>query len=125
MHKCFIRSSNFKFQFMLSIQRNFHLTGELTIKKGNLLKDNILPKDDPVNWLFLIDNEGMRLSFVYVITSSIAEYGKAFEIKMAFTIGEKVKSTLQTGNVYPVLRGEEPVGDIRILEALQENQYKV
>lgn len=104
---------------MLSTNRQFNYLGELTIKKSKLLADNSKPADDNTNWLFLKD-KGHQYSFVYKINEPLlAEFGKPFEIKIAFTMAEEIKEIITFNCDYEVLRGPESLGKLKLIEYLK------
>ena len=104
---------------MLTENRKFHFEGELTLHKGHHLEYQSLPKDDKVNWLFL--NTGkQQFSFIYKIENRLeARYEKPFKVKLAFTMIETVKDIVKLNYFYEVLRGQEIIGKIMILQFLK------
>lgn len=103
---------------MLSENRKFHFIAELKLHKSRVLKMQTLPKEDVINWLFLtLDN--IQYSFVYKIENpENAEYEKPFRVFLAFTAFELLKSIIRFNQVYPVMRGQEEIGEVEILEIL-------
>jgi len=103
---------------MLSTNRKFHFIGELNIKKSKLLKSYVTPKDDEVNWMFInLDNN--RYSFVYEIEDpQNAKYNLPFRIKLAFTFYNLIEDKLELDGIYSVLRGEEEIGIIKLIELI-------
>lgn len=103
---------------MLSDNRKYNFYGKLFIKKSRTLKSNSQPKDDTINWLFLNINDH-QYSFVYKIENpSIAIYNKPFKISIAFTMSEEVKNIIQLNYTYEVLRGQENIGTLEIVSAI-------
>ena len=101
---------------MLSENRNYDYCGLITLNKSHLLSVSSRPKDDTVNWLFLKIGQ-RQLSFVYkIINPTEADYGKPFEIEMAFAWSELALGILQLGNIYPVLRGQEEIGSVKLTD---------
>ncbi len=102
---------------MISTDREFHFTGELIIKRSNILNSYKHPKDDKVNWLFMKIGE-RQFSFIYKIDETReASYDKPFNAKLSFMLIEEVKKLIQLNQTYEVLRGPEPIGDIKIITA--------
>jgi hypothetical protein len=94
----------------------YQYAGILTIKKSRILKENVLPGNDIVPWLFLVmDKEGKtRYTFFYKIEKpSEAFYEKPFDVQMYF-IMDGMEKIIKLGQIYDVWRGEEPVGIIII-----------
>lgn len=103
---------------MLSIDREFHYSGEATLIKSRVIKEAYSPSDDKVNWLFLSINK-KQFSFVYKIDApSKAEYGKPFKIYLAFSAIEDVENKILLNHVYPVLRGQEDIGTVILRERI-------
>ncbi|WP_299181316.1 hypothetical protein [uncultured Chryseobacterium sp.] len=100
---------------MLSTNRKFHFIGELNIKKSKLLKPSqINPENDEVNWMFIALDDA-RYSFVYKIEDpQNAKYDFPFSIKLAFTFYNLIEDKLELNKIYPVLRGEEKVGIVKL-----------
>ena len=98
--------------------RKYNYIGELTIKRSRVLKEENLPRDDTLHWLFLIIGE-RRFTFFYKIEeSSEAAYGMPFPIQMSFIMDE-IKSVIKINNTYEVWRAEEPVGTVKIINVLE------
>ena len=103
---------------MISVDREFHFTGELTLKRSHMLGVNSLPKDDKTNWLFLKIEE-RQYSFIYTIDEPInASYHKPFKAKLSFMLIDEVRKLIKLNQTYEVLRGPEPIGDIKLMAAL-------
>ncbi|WP_418124369.1 hypothetical protein ACNFU2_06900 [Chryseobacterium sp. PTM-20240506] len=108
---------------MLTTNREFHYVGELNISLSKMLKSNLNPKDDEVNWLFLVLNESYRYSFVYkIMENQSVSYNSPFKILLAFTFYDFVKNEIQIDQEYSVQRGEESVGKVKILKRLISNE---
>ncbi|WP_128414554.1 hypothetical protein [Chryseobacterium sp. Leaf201] len=106
---------------MLSENRIFHCVGKMKIKKSKLLRSNILPIEDEVNWMFLVIGD-YTYSFVYKFEDpENAQYDVPFSVKIAFTFFDLVKDKLVLNHKYTVLRGQEEVGTI-ILEDFLLNE---
>lgn len=104
---------------MLTTNREFHYLGELNISRSKMLKSNLHPQDDEINWLFLVLNENYRYSFVYkIIENQTVSYNSPFKIFLAFTFYDFVKEEIKVGQQYSVQRGEEYIGNVKILEKL-------
>jgi hypothetical protein len=103
---------------MLSENREFHYNGELTLFRSHVLDKKVKPKDDQVNWLFL--KIGIwQFSFVYKIMDPLsAEYELPFKIELAFTMIEKAIETLKLETRYEVLRGQEPIGSVILINLI-------
>ena len=100
---------------MISLDREFHYYGVLTIKSSHILGTNKLPKDDNVNWLFLKIGE-KQFSFIYKIDDpKIAKYRAPFNASLSFMLIEEVKTFIQLNYVYQVLRGQEIVGTVKLI----------
>lgn len=100
---------------MLTYNREYHYVGELTIHRSHVLDEKCQPKDDIVNWLFLII-EKYQYSFVYQIEDPFnAKYNNSFKIKIAFTAIDEVNKVIQLNHIYEVFRGEEHIGVIKII----------
>ncbi|AYD48089.1 hypothetical protein [Arachidicoccus soli] len=104
---------------MLTENRKYNFVGELTLHKSNIANAPHQPKDDKVNWLFL--NTGERqFSFVYKIGNPLeARYGSPFKADLAFTMIEAVQDIINLNQAYEVLRGQEIIGTVRIINALE------
>jgi hypothetical protein len=104
---------------MLTENRKYNFVGELTLNRSHVLDEQSQPKDDKVNWLFL--NTGERqFSFVYKIENPLdAKYDKPFKAELAFTMIEAVKEIIQLNHTYEVLRGQENVGTLSIVDILE------
>jgi len=103
---------------MISIEREFHYIGEMKIKKSKMLGVNIKPNDDKTNWLFLKVGE-KQYGFIYKIdVLKKVNYNIPFRVKMSFMLLNEVKKVLISNNKYEVLRGDEKIGDIRIISSL-------
>lgn len=108
---------------MLTTNREFHYLGELNISLSKMLKSNLNPKDDEVNWLFLVLNHNYRYSFVYkIMEDQSVTYNSPFKIFLAFTFYDFVKSEIQIDQEYSVQRGEEYIGKVKILKKLTNNK---
>ena len=104
---------------MLTTNREFHYLGELNISLSKMLKPNLNPQDDEINWLFLVLNESYRYSFVYkIIENQSVSYNSPFQILLAFTFYDSVKKEIKIGQQYSVQRGEEYIGNVKILKSL-------
>jgi len=104
---------------MISIDREFHFTGEMTIKRSHLLGANSQPKDDKTNWLFLKIEE-RQFSFIYKIDEPInASYDNPFSAKLSFMLIDEVKKILKSNQSYEVLRGPETIGMVKIVSTLE------
>ena len=102
---------------MISEIRTYHFIGEIFLKRSRVLDKKMIPKDDKVNWLLL--NTGERqFSFVYKIQNSlIADYEKSFNIYLSFLMEDAVKECVQLNKIYEVLRGEEKIGNVKLIQA--------
>jgi len=104
---------------MLSENRKYHFSGELTLNRSRVLGEQTQPKDDEVNWLFLNSGE-QQFSFVYKIESPFGtKYNEPFKANLAFTMIEAVTKTVELNQTYQVLRGQEIVGTIRLIKSLE------
>ena len=104
------------------MERTYQYTGLLTIKKSHILKEDTLPKDDIVNWLFLVlDKKGeKRFTFFYKIKEPLESfYEKPFNILLSFMM-DKMEKIIKLGQTYDIWRGEEFVGKIIITELLKD-----
>jgi hypothetical protein len=104
---------------MLSENRTYHAIGKLSISKSRILSEGQRPKDDKQNWLFLCVKD-RRFSFVYKIEQpELASYCAPFGIIMAFTVDDGIVRNFVNQNfAYDVLRGEEVIGSVEIVEFL-------
>lgn len=104
---------------MLSTNRDFHFIGELNIKKSSSIQSYTQPKDDKTNWLFLkIENK--EFSFIYEIKDPLnAQYNKPFVIELSFLLFEEVKKIIKINHNYKVLRAEEFIGSVKIVNVLK------
>ena len=104
---------------MLTENRKYHFVGELTLKKSHVLDEQDQPKDDKINWLFL--NAGkQQFSFVYKIENPLeAEYNKPFKVELSFTMIEDVIKIIELHHIYEVLRGQEIIGIVKLLNLLE------
>lgn len=104
---------------MLTENRKYNFIGELTLNRSSVLDNQSQPKDDKVNWLFL--NTGEHLySFVYKIEKPTeAKYNRPFRIKIAFTMIEAVIKCVKLNHTYEVLRGQEVIGNISLINTLE------
>lgn len=88
-----------------------------------MLDSNFSPKDDEINWLFLVLNKG-RYSFVYkIIENQTVNYNSPFKILLAFTFYEFVENEIQLNQQYFVQRGEENIGRLKILQKICSVQH--
>lgn len=84
--------------------RIYQYKGILNIKRSQVLETNVLPKDDSVEWLFLIADkkEDKRYTFFYKIEhSSNVLFESPFFIQLAFLMDEVGKLLNQ---IYDVLK---------------------
>jgi len=103
---------------MISIDREYHFIGELTIKRSLFISSDKQPKDDKVNWLFMKIGERL-FGFIYKINEDIEViYDKPFKIELSFMLIDVVKKYIQLNYTYKVLRADEPIGSIRIISDL-------
>ena len=103
---------------MIPEDRKYHFLGELIVKRSRVLSQKSYPKDDTVNWLFLKFCD-RRFSFIYKIENpSKAMFEEPFNIYLSFIMEEVVKDLVKLQSNYEVLRGEEPIGHVRLLLAL-------
>jgi hypothetical protein len=101
-------------------KRTYQYEGLLNIKKGRILKEGVLPKDDILPWLFLvIDKKGeRRFTFFYKIEQPTESfYEKPFSILMSF-IMEEIEKVIELDQAYDVWRGEEYIGNVSIITKL-------
>lgn len=104
---------------MIPNNRQFHYTGELTLKRSHILDSESKPKDDIVNWLFLKVGE-YQFSFVYKIDiPAEASYDSPFTIKLSFMLKEVVNEIIQLNESYEVLRGSEIIGIVKITAVIE------
>jgi hypothetical protein len=104
---------------MLIENRKYHFVGELTLNKSRVLAEQILPRDDKVNWLFLKIGE-QQFSFIYKIENLFeANYEKPFKVKLAFTMIETVRNVVELNCIYEVLRGNEMIGKIKLIQLFE------
>jgi hypothetical protein len=102
---------------MLSTDRKFHFIAELHIEKSRVLTATEKPCEDEVNWMFIKLENSRRSSFVYeILEPQIATYDAPFSVKIAFTFFDSVRNVLQINKSYPVMRGEEVIGTIRLAQ---------
>jgi len=102
---------------MTSENRKYNYAGELALKRSRVLKVESQPKDDIVPWLFLIV-EKRRFTFFYKIVEPLdATYEIPFSVQMSFIMDE-IKSSIQINRTYEVWRAEEPIGTVKIIDAL-------
>lgn len=108
---------------MLSTDREFHFIGELKIKKSRVLPADKMPKDDEVNWMFIELDETNRCGFVYKIEDpNLAKYNIPFAVRIAITFYDLVKDKLELNKTYSVMRGEEKVGIIKLIQNIENSQ---
>lgn len=104
---------------MLTGEREYHFVGELILERSHVLDEYSQPKDDKVNWLFLNTGE-QQFSFVYKIEKHLeAKYGEPFKAELAFTMIEVVTKCIELNHVYEVLRGQEIIGSVWLINALK------
>lgn len=104
---------------MLTENRKYHFAGDLTLTRSRVLDEQIQPKDDKVNWLFLNTGE-LQLNFVYKIESPLgAKYEKPFKAELAFVMIEAVIKSIKLHHAYEVLRGQEIIGTVRLINMLE------
>jgi hypothetical protein len=104
---------------MLSENRKYHFIGEFILNRSHLLEEKCQPKDDKVNWLF-IDAVEQQFSFVYKIEKPLeAKYGTPFKAELAFTMIEAVRNIVKLNYSYNILRGQEIIGDVRLIKHLE------
>ena len=105
---------------MLSTSREFHFLGELFLNRSRVLSEQLDPKDDKVNWLFL-ELDGHHYSFVYRIREPLmARYGQTFEADLSFTMIDKLSSVVKLGESYDLFRGQEPIGKVKIVSRIDK-----
>jgi hypothetical protein len=103
---------------MLTYQRKYTATGELTLNRSKVLSNTNQPKDDIVNWLFL-DTGKHLFSFVYMIDNpEDAKYNRPFKVQIAFTMVKGAMHTVKLHEPYKVLRGQENIGWLTISDIL-------
>jgi hypothetical protein len=103
---------------MISENRKYNFVGTLNLHRSRVLDVLCQPKDDKVNWLFLKVEEH-QFSFVYTIEKPLeARYDEPFNAKLAFTMIESVKNNIQINYAYEVLRGQELIGFVNIINFL-------
>jgi hypothetical protein len=101
-------------------KRTYQYGGLLNIKKSRILKEDALPKDDILPWLFLVmDKKGeRRFTFFYKIEQPEKSfYEKPFNILMSFIMDEMEK-VIEPYQPYDVWRGEEYIGSVSIIAKL-------
>lgn len=104
---------------MITENREFHYTCELTLHRSHVLDSDSQPKDDIVNWLLLKVGE-KQFSFVYKINDPVkASYNIPFYAKLSFVMIEVVKNIIQLNHSYEVIRGHEVIGNVRIINILE------
>lgn len=104
---------------MLTENRKYNFVGELTLNRSLVLDDLCQPKDDVVNWSFLLIEERL-FSFVYKINNPLeAKYGEPFRADLAFTMIEVLKDNLELNRKYQVFRGQENVGTLRLIAFIE------
>lgn len=104
---------------MLTENRKYNFIGELTLNRSHVLDEHSQPKDDKVNWLFLNTGEH-QYSFVYKIVNPLeAKYNKPFRAELAFTMIEVVIGIVKLNRSYEVLRGQEVVGTVSLINAIE------
>jgi len=104
---------------MLTENRKYHFVGELTLNKSRSLTEQILPKEDKVNWLFLKTGK-QQFSFIYKIENLLeASYERPFKVKLAFTMNETARNVVELNYFYEVLRGTEMIGEIKLIQFLE------
>lgn len=105
---------------MLTENRKYNFIGELDLKRSKLLGEQSRPKDDKVNWFFA-EIGTKHYSFVYKIECpQDAKYLDPFNAFLAFTMFDLIKDIVRIGGVYPVFRGEERIGILKITSQLSE-----
>lgn len=103
---------------MLTENRRYHYSGQMTLSRSRVLDEQAQPAHDIVNWLFL-ESEGRQYSFVYHIDDPIeAQYGRPFQVMVAFTMIEAVMMSIALNREYVVLRGQEIIGAIVLTESM-------
>ena len=104
---------------MLTENRKYNFIGDLTLNRSRVLDEQNQPKDDKVNWLFLNTGEH-QYSFVYKIKNPLeAKYNKPFKAELSFTMIEAVTSLVKLNCSYEVLRGQEVVGKVSLINAIE------
>lgn len=101
-------------------KRTYQYEGLLTVRKSRILKENALPKEDILPWLFLVmDKKGeRRFTFFYKIEHPTESfYEKPFNILMSF-IMDGMEKVIEINQTYDVWRGEEFIGNVKIIRAL-------
>ena len=113
--------NQFSLKSWMQKKRIYQYEGLLTIKKSRILKENSMPKDDILPWLFLVlDQKGeRRFTFFYIIEQQAESfYEKPFNILMSFIIDEMEK-VIELNRIYDVWRGEEFIGNVKIIRILE------
>lgn len=104
---------------MLTEKRKYQFIGELKLQRSHVLAEQLQPKDDRVNWLFL-NLEKHQYSFVYKIADPLeAKYGVAFKVCLSFTMIEVVSKKVMLQHEYKVLRGQELIGTVMLISSLE------
>lgn len=105
---------------MISIDREFHFEGVLTIKRSHILGTNIQPKDDIVNWFFIKIKE-KQFSFIYkIVEPKSANYSLPLNAKLSFMLINEVETHIKLNEIYDVLRGTEAIGTVQIINILNK-----
>ncbi len=102
-------------------KRTYQYEGLLILKRSRILKENALPKDDVLSWLFLVmDKKGeKRFTFFYKIEQPMESfYERPFNILLSF-IMDGMEKVIELNRIYDVWRGEEYVGNVKIINKLQ------
>ncbi|TXK77152.1 hypothetical protein [Mesonia sp. K4-1] len=104
---------------MFDKNREYHYIAEMTLSKIESIKNLSQPKDDIVDWFFLKINQ-YQFSFIYkIINPDKSYYEKPFSAKLSFNVENKfLKEELKKNMFYTILRGNEKIGEIQIIEKI-------
>lgn len=103
---------------MLTEKRSYHYIAKINLKRSHVLDKNCMPYEDKVNWLFLKIGE-YHFSFIYKINEPLkSKYEEPFVAYISFTMIETVKEIVKLGVFYKILRGQENIGTIELVEQI-------
>lgn len=103
---------------MFTNERKYHFVGEFFLTRSRLLNEVFQPKDDITNWFFLKIKD-RQLGFIYKIREpDTAQYNQPFIGDLSFLMNETAQKIIELGKVYEILRGEEAIGHVKIVNFL-------
>lgn len=104
---------------MLTENRKYHYIASIKISKSKFLDSHCLsPAEDKTNWFFMKVNLH-QFSFILKIEDPLkAQYNIPFKARLSFIMIETVKKKVLLNYSYKILRGQENIGEVTLIEKL-------